>query len=420
MNVTQFLTLYIILVVLEYVIITTLSILNINSMVRNRDIIPEMFRKVFSVYKYKKAVQYNVKKEHYSILHTTISTATSLAILFSGLLGWLEGVLNGYFSNQTIIGLLFLGILSVITFVLDLPLRLYSIFVIEEEFGFNKMTLKSFVSDNIKEGLLGAILGSILLTALFTFMDRTGSYWWVWASGFFILFQLIIIIIYPNFIAPLFNKFSPLEEGELKESLDRMAQKAGFNLKEIYIMDGSRRSAHSNAYFTGIGKSKRIVLYDTLVNQLSVEELTAVLAHEIGHWKKGHIRKRLLKTFLMVPLMFFILSLLLSYNPLFVAFGLNGPSYYGLLTLVMLISSSFTFFLAPIGNHLSRKDEFEADRFAKEISDREDSPEEDLIEALFKLSSNNLGNLTPDKLYSKYHYSHPPLIERISALRSKD
>lgn len=415
MNVIQFVTLYLILVILEFITETSLTILNLGSITKNRDIVPKMFRDVISLHKYRKGIGYNVKKAHFIILSSVISTATTLTLLFSGVLGVLENFLTHYFENTTVIGLLFLGILSVVTYIIKLPLELYSTFVIEEEFGFNRMTLKSYVSDTCKQTILGVLFGGILLTAIFTFMDRTGSYWWLWASGFFILFQLVMIIIYPNFIAPIFNKFSPLEEGELKDSLERLASEAKFDLKEIYIMDGSKRSAHSNAYFTGIGKSKRIVLYDTLVKQLTTKELTAVLAHEIGHWKRGHIKKRLLKSFFMVPAMFFILSLLLNFEPMFLAFGLSGTSYYGLILITMLISSSFTFFLTPIGNHLSRKDEFEADRFAKEMT----KSGEDLIGALLKLSSKNLGNLTPHPLYSKYHYSHPPLLERIEALQAE-
>lgn len=415
MNQTQFFILYIILFTLEFITIYTLTVLNIGSVLKNRNSIPEIFKDFITIENYSNSIKYTLKKEHFSLLRLIISTASTLTLLFSGFLGYLEEILISVISNGTILGLVFIGIISIVLFIIDLPLSLYSTFVIEEEFGFNKMTLKSYLGDTVKETILSSILGVIILTALFFFMDKTGSKWWVWASIFFVSFQLILFIVYPNFIAPLFNKFTPLEDGELKDKLEQMALKAKFTLSEIYIMDGSKRSGHSNAYFTGIGKSKRIVLYDTLVEKLSVDELTAVLAHEIGHWKKGHIRKRLVVTMLFVPLVFLILSYLLDYKPLYELFSLASGTYYGLLVLIMMISGSFTFFISPLSNYISRKNEFEADNFAIEMEGNSNS----LIEALLKLSKDNLSNLTPDKLYSAYHYSHPPLIERVKNLKNK-
>lgn len=415
MNQTGFTILYISLLIIEFITLYTLTILNVGSVLKNRDSIPEVFKDIITKENYIKSVDYTIKKEHFSILRMVFSTAITVTILFSGLLGSIETLLMGLFVNKTLLGLSYLALISVILSLTDQPFSLYSTFVIEEEFGFNKMSIKSYIGDMVKQIVLSVILGGIILTALFMFMDKTGSTWWIWASAFFIGFQLLLVLIYPNFIAPIFNKFSPLDDGELKENLEAMASKAEFSLTGIFVMDGSKRSGHSNAYFTGIGKSKRIVLYDTLVEKLTVDELCGVLAHEIGHWKKGHIRKRLLLTLVSVPLSFFILSLLLNFNPLFETFNMLPGTYHGLLVLIMMISSSFTFFFTPISNHMSRKHEFEADFFAKEIRGESES----LIQALFKLSKDNLSNLTPDRHYSAFHYSHPPVIERVKNLIDK-
>lgn len=414
MNQQTFIFLYISLLVIEFITLYTLTILNIGTVLKNKNTIPSLFINLISAENYTKSVNYTIKKEHFSILRMIISTTVTVTILFSGLLGNIELFLMTLFTNKILLGLSFIGIITLITSIIDLPFQLYSTFVIEEEYGFNKMTLKSYISDTIKQIIFAIIIGTILITGLFLFMDKTGSIWWLWASIFFISFQLLLIIIYPNFIAPIFNKFSPLEDGELKDTLEAMANKAHFALSGIFVMDGSKRSGHSNAYFTGLGKNRRIVLYDTLVENLTIEELCSVLAHEIGHWKKGHIKKRLFFTMLTVPLAFFILSIILGFNPLYDSFNMISGTYHGLIVLIMMISGTFTFYFAPISNHISRKHEFEADNFAKEIRGEGKS----LISALLKLSKDNLSNLTPNKLYSAFHYSHPPVTERLENLES--
>ncbi|MBN2616866.1 MAG: M48 family metallopeptidase [Spirochaetales bacterium] len=409
MNQTQFIFLYLSLFTIEFIILITLTILNINSILKNRKTIPQEVTSIINLEQYGKSINYSIRKEHFSILHLVLSSLTTLLILFSGTLGTIESIILSITANKILVGLSFVAVISILLYIVNLPLTLYSTFVIEEEFGFNKMTLKSFVSDSVKEGLLGIIIGSIVLTVLFIFMEKTGDSWWIWTTVFFIIFQLLLTIIYPIFIAPIFNKFSPLEDGELKDGVNKLSQKAKFNIKGIFIMDGSKRSNHSNAYFTGFGKSKRVVLYDTLVDKLSIEQLLAVLAHEFGHWKKGHIKKRIALSFVTLPAVFFILSLLLHYNPLYSSFGLQAGSYHGLIILISMISGSFTFFISPLSNKFSRKHEFEADNFAIELMEESES----LKEALLQLSKENLSNLTPDRLYSAYHYSHPPLLERL-------
>ncbi len=412
MNQLGFTILYIALLTLEFLTVFTLTSLNINSVIKNRESIPLLFQSLISKESYSKSIKYTLRKEHFSILRLIFSTLFSVIILFSGFLGKIESVLSSYISNSTIYGILFIGIITFILSISEIPFSIYSTFVIEEEFGFNKMSIKSYISDTIKQTVLTVFLGGIILFALFMFIEKTGSIWWLLASTFFILFQLLLVVIYPTFIAPIFNKFTPLEDGELKTELEKMATEAKFSLTGIFVMDGSKRSGHSNAYFTGIGKTKRIVLYDTLIENLTVQELCGVLAHEIGHWKMGHITKKITLTFLTIPVTFFIISLLIGFQPLFTTFGLQPGTYYGLITLIMMISSSFTFFLTPLSNKLSRKHEFEADDFAKKIRGESDS----LINALLKLSKDNLSNLTPDIYYSTYYYSHPPVSERVKKL----
>jgi STE24 endopeptidase len=245
-------------------------------------------------------------------------------------------------------------------------------------------------------------------------MEATGSYWWIWTFFFVAGFQLLIVIVYPTLIAPLFNKFEPLPKGELRNQILDLAEQVGFKTNGIFSMDGSKRSAHSNAYFTGIGKAKRIVLFDTLIVQMTLEQGLAVLAHEMGHYKMKHIRRMLI---LQTVFLFFglsILSLLVNYRPFFTAFGLDNPSNYGALVLFSLLSGPFVFFLGPLTNALSRKHEYEADRFAVETVHNARPMEE----ALVNLTVKNLSNLTPHPWYSAYHYSHPTPAERIGAIRA--
>jgi STE24 endopeptidase len=245
-------------------------------------------------------------------------------------------------------------------------------------------------------------------------MEATGSYWWIWTFFFISVFQLVMVIIYPTLIAPLFNRFEPLPEGELRNQILRLADQVGFKTNGIFSMDGSKRSSHSNAYFTGIGKAKRIVLFDTLIEQMTIDQGLAVLAHEMGHYKRKHIRRMLIVQTVFLFAGLYCLSLLVNYRPFFTAFGLDHPSNYAALVLFSLLSGPFVFFLGPLLNALSRKHEYEADRFAIETLHNARPMEE----ALVNLTVKNLSNLTPHPWYSAYHYSHPTPTERISAIRA--
>jgi STE24 endopeptidase len=294
----------------------------------------------------------------------------------------------------------------------SLPSDLYSTFGIESRFGFNKTTLSLYFLDKLKGLILGIMIGGPFLYVVLWLMQATGEYWWIWAFVFIAMFQLLMIIIFPTFIAPWFNKFEPLPSGELRDRIMALAKQIGFKASGIFVMDGSKRSAHSNAYFTGIGKAKRIVLFDTLIEQMTIDQGLAVLAHEMGHYKMKHIRRMMLVQSVILFVGLYFLGRLVNYEPVFTAFGLQ-PSNHAALVLFSLISGPFTFYLGPLVNLLSRKHEYEADRFAA-ITLGNGKPME---EALINLTVKNLSNLTPHPWYSAYHYSHPTPTERIGAIR---
>ncbi len=317
---------------------------------------------------------------------------------------------------------LFMIISSIPGEILSIPFSLYREFVVEKKFGFSKMTFKLWIIDNLKEGILSIILSALLTIVASIFFVKCPSSWWFILAAVLICFTFIMQIIYPKFIAPLFNKFSPLEEGELKEKLSVLLQKTGFVSDGIFIMDASKRSGHSNAYFTGFGKSKRIVLFDTLTKTLTADELVAVLGHELGHFKLKHILKRLIFTIPLEFVLLFALYKLAQFTDLYTGFGfanitaqnVSSVQFIGLF-LAILIYGSISEIISPITNIFSRKDEYEADKFSVEHCNNK----EDLISALIKLNSDNLSELLPPKLYVFWNFSHPTLIERIAALKKK-
>jgi len=378
--------------------------------------IPDFFCHTLSREAYENSVRYTLAKGQFQRWSEIYSRFWTLVILFSGVLGWLDdfsGRLAGPFGLRPYgHGVLFCFAVGFILALASLPADLYSTFGLEAKFGFNKTTLKLYLADKCKGAILGLVIGVPFLFVVLWLMQATGGYWWLWAFFFITGFQLLMIVIFPTLIAPWFNKFEPLKEGDFRDRILALADQVGFKTSGIYSMDGSKRSAHSNAYFTGIGKSKRIVLFDTLIEQMTADQGLAVLAHEMGHYKMKHIRRMLMvqTAFLFVGL--YILSLLLDYPPLFVAFGLK-PSPHAALVLFSLLSGPFTFYLGPLMNLLSRKHEYEADRFAA-ITLRDGKPME---EALINLTVKNLANLTPHPWYSAYHYSHPTPTERIEAIR---
>jgi STE24 endopeptidase len=403
---------YLVLFFLELGWETCLSVLNIRRIQQNRGKIPDGFAGYVEEETYHRAVLYNLERGRLSIVSHIFSSFTVLVLIFSGALGYLDALVRGMGLNPYCTGILFIFAVSLIFYFFSLPFSLYSHFVIEERYGFNKMTPAVFVKDALKGLVLSALVSAPLLLALFWFMDTAGNLWWIIAFAFTAAFQIFISLLYPLVIAPFFNKFTPLEEGSLKEKISALAQRLSFGVKGVFVMDGSRRSHHSNAYFTGIGRLKRIVLFDTLLASLSEGEILAVLAHEIGHEKKKHIYRRLAASFVMLFAAFFILNLLYRREPLFAAFGFSAVSYQAVIVILSFCSGPFSFFLTPLFTSASRRHEYEADRFAGAAGFARE-----LEDALLRLGRDNLTNLTPHPLYSFYHYSHPTLAERIAAIR---
>jgi STE24 endopeptidase len=379
--------------------------------------IPDFFRGNIDPVAYDKSVHYTLAKGRFQRWAEPYSALLALFILFGGVLSFLDRFAGGVAQRWAPVpyasAILFCFAVGLVFSVARLPLDLYSTFGLETHFGFNKTTAKVYIMDRLKGILLGVLIGVPFLWGVFALMEKTGHYWWICVFIFIAGFQLLLLIIYPMIIAPLFNNFEPLKTGELRERILDLAGQVGFKASGIFLMDGSRRSAHSNAYFTGIGKAKRIVLFDTLISQMSVEQTVAVLAHEMGHYKMKHIRRMLVIQLAVLFVGLSVLSRLVNYQPFFAAFGVDQPSNHVALVLFTLVSGPFTFYLGPLMNFLSRKHEYEADRFAANVL-RDGCPME---QALIKLTVENLSNLTPDPWYSAYHYSHPTTAERISAIR---
>ena len=378
--------------------------------------IPDVFRGKIRADEYEKSVEYTLAKGRFERWAEIYGRLITLAVLFSGLLAWMDRVAGGFAERFSLElyghGILFCLGIGLIFSIAGLPTGLYSTFGLESKFGFNKTTIGLYITDRIKALVLGLVIGVPFILVILWLMDAMGRFWWIWAFVFISGFQLLMIVIFPTFIAPWFNKYEPLKEGELRDRILALAQQIGFKTSGIYSMDGSKRSAHSNAFFTGIGKAKRIVLFDTLIEQMTVDQGVAVLAHEMGHYKMKHIRRMLTVQTVFLFAGLYVLSLLVDYPPLFAAFGLT-PSNHAALVLFSLLSGPATFFLGPLINFLSRKHEYEADCFAA-LTLRDGKPME---EALVNLTIKNLSNLTPHPWYSAYHYSHPTPVERIDAIR---
>ena len=411
------LTLFLALFTLEFLIEFGLNELNLRHVRACWDTkkLPKIFTGKITADEYDKSVQYTLAKGRFQRWSTVYDRLITLVILFA-MLAALDRFagnlaqsfpLRGY--SQGIIFCLTVGLVFITT---SLPTDLYSTFGLEAKFGFNKTTVGLFVADKLKALILGLLIGVPFLFVVLWLMQATGDYWWLWAVAFISAFQLLMIVIFPTFIAPWFNKFEPLQEGEFRERILALANQIGFTTSGIFTMDGSKRSAHSNAYFTGIGKAKRIVLFDTLIEQMTMAQGLAVLAHEMGHYKMKHIRRMLLVQTVFLFVGIYLLSWLINAPWFFSAFGLT-PSNHAALVLFSIVSGPATFYLGPLMNRLSRQHEYEADRFAAKTLG-EGKPME---EALINLTVKNLSNLNPHPWYSAYHYSHPTPAERISAIR---
>jgi len=381
--------------------------------------VPSAFRGIIDESTYRRSVDYTLAKGRFGNVADVFDTILLIAVLFSGLLPWAFNVFAAQFGTSvwTMAALLFaIGIALAIP---GWPFDWYAQFKLEDRFGFNTTTMKTWLLDRVKGLLLAALLGYPLLVLVLKVIEWTGPNWWLWAWGIVVAFQLVLMLVAPALIMPLFNKFTPLPDGTLRERLFALAKRTGFPTRSIDVMDGSKRSRHSNAFFTGFGRFRKIVLFDTLVAQLAEPELEAVLAHEIGHYKKRHVVKLLCVSVVSLLVAFAAVAWLARQDWFYRAFGFEPQNSFSpsaivpAMLLFALLAGTISFWLTPLINIWSRKFEYEADAFARRTMNEAES----LIGALRKLNEKNLSNLTPHPLYSGFYYSHPTLLERERALR---
>lgn len=376
--------------------------------------LPRELEGIYDAAKYKKSQEYERVKTRFSMVASTFSLVAMLLMLFFGGFAWLDDFVRSYTSNVILMVLLFFGILGLAADILSTPFSVYSTFVIEERFGFNRTTPKTFILDKLKGWLLSAVIGGGLLSLIVWIYQVSGGWFWLIAWAAIGLFTIFMTMFYSNLIVPLFNKQVPLEEGSLRAAIEAFASKVGFKLKNIFVMDGSKRSSKANAYFTGLGARKRIVLFDTLIKDHTDEELVSILAHETGHYKRKHTLTGTAISLLQTGIMLYILSLFIGNPVLSQALGASEGSFHLGILAFGLLYSPISLILGLFMNMLSRKNEFEADRYAAENYDADP-----LQEALKKLSINHLSNLRPHPAYVFFYYSHPPLLERLRALRAE-
>ena len=376
--------------------------------------LPKEFENIFDDKTYRKSQDYIKAKTKMGKFEETFFLIITIFFWFAGGFNSLDTVVRNWNLHIILTGLLYIGILALIRGILSLPFSIYSTFVIEEKYEFNKTTVKTFILDLIKTAVLGILIGGTLVGGILALFEYAGTSAWFFCWITVSFFTLFIQYIAPTWIMPLFNKFTPLENGELRKAIISYAHSQNFPLEGVYQMDGSKRSTKSNAFFTGFGKNKRIVLFDTLILKHSINELIAILAHEVGHYKKHHILKGTIISILHSGIMFYLLSIFITHKGLFDAFYMQNESIYTGILFFGLLFVPIEFLLSLIFNAISRRNEFNADKFAIETTKNND----DFINALKKLAKDNLVNLTPHPFYVKMHYSHPSVLERIETIKS--
>jgi STE24 endopeptidase len=381
----------------------------------HRGRVPEQFAGTIALTAHQRAADYTVERTRLTMLEVVVSAAVLIGLTLLGGVETLNLAITGSLGHGYAGQIALVAVVVAITSAVDLPFDYYRQFVIEERFGFNRMGKRIFFADRAKGVVLGAAFGLPLLFVVLWLMNQAGSFWWLWTWIVWVAFQMLVLVLYPSFIAPLFNKFEPLKDEALKNRIEALMKRCGFAAKGLFVMDGSRRSAHGNAYFTGFGAAKRIVFFDTLLARLSGGEIEAVLAHELGHFKRRHVIKRMVVTFAISLVMLALLGWLSQrvwfYEGLGVQPSLAGGNSGLALVLFFLALPVFIFFVTPLGSLSSRKHEFEADAFAASQTDAHD-----LVNALVKLYEDNASTLTPDPLYTAFYYSHPPASQRIDRL----
>jgi len=406
-------TVFILLIVIllfGYLLERILDTLNLKHTVPE---LPDELANVYDPEEYRKSQLYKRDNTRFSFFTSSLGTAVLMVVFFLGGFGWLEDQLSGITSSYILFVFIFFGVIALAGDILSTPFSLYETFVIEERYGFNRTDLKTFFLDKLKGWLLALVIGGGLLALITWIYQLTGQWFWLLALGVVTFFSIFMTMFYSNLIVPLFNKQIPLEEGSLRRKIESFAESVGFRLKNIYVMDGSKRSSKANAYFTGLGPKKRIVLFDTLINDLEEEEIVAVLAHEVGHYKKRHTTTGLILSVIQTGITLYLFSLFVGEKSLALALGGDQASFHlGLIAFGVLYAPISTL-IGIAFNLYSRHIEYQADHYAGENYE-----EHSLISALKKLSKNNLSNLTPHPAYVFVHYSHPPLLKRIRSLKN--
>ena len=398
--------------IVEYLLSTISSVLNMNSITST---IPDGFQEFYDDKKYSKSQEYLKDKTKLGLYSSTFSVILTLIVIHFGLFGFLDEFVRSNSTHYIISGLLFFGILFLINDILNIPFSLYSIFVVEEKYGFNKTSIHTFIADKCKGYGLTIVFGSAIMVPVFYFFNTfQDNGWWI-AWALITAFMIAVQPLFVHVIAPMFNKFTPLEEGDLKTAIEEFANKVGFPIGRIDVMDGSKRSAHSNAYFSGFGKSRRIALFDTLLDKHSTEEIVSVVAHEIGHYKKKHIITGTVLGVIETGIMLFIFNLFMNDSDLFAVFSVDTVSIYCGLVFFSMLYSPISMVTSIFTTAMSRKNEFEADAYALETTQKP----EPLISMLKGLSASNLSHLTPHPLMVFLSYSHPPVVDRIAAVQLK-
>jgi len=394
----------------EFILATVLNYLNAK---RFKDPIPKDLEDVYNKEEYEKAQAYKLTNYKFGILTSIFSLVLILGFLIFGGFAWVDQVAQNVTDNSILQALIFFGIIMLGSDFFNIPFSYYQTFVIEEKFGFNKTTLKTFVVDKLKQWAMTIIIGGGILALVIWFFQWAGANFWLYTWAVVIIFTLFMNLFYSKLIVPLFNKQEPLETGSLKEKIENYAANVGFDLQHIFVINGSKRSTKANAYFSGFGKEKRVTLYDTLINDLEEEEIVAVLAHEIGHYKRKHIIFNLATSILLTGFMLLLLSLFINNPEISLAIGVDRPSFHAALIGFGILYSPVSEITGLLMNYFSRKFEFQADDYAKDTY-----AAMPLITSLKKLSKNSLSNLTPHPAYVFMHYSHPPLIDRIRNLKA--
>lgn len=375
--------------------------------------IPDELKDVYDEKEYEKSQQYKKVNYRFSLLSSTVMFVATLLFFFLDGFAFVDGIARGFTDDSILVALVFFGIIFIASDLLSTPFSYYDTFVIEEKFGFNKSTKKLFFADKLKGLVLGALLGGGILALIIWFYESTGKDFWIYGWIMITVFTVFMNMFYAKLIVPIFNKQTPLEEGSLRDKIEAYAQKVGFQLDNIFVIDGSKRSSKANAYFSGFGKEKRITLFDTLINDLNDEEIVAVLAHEVGHYKRKHIIVNLLSSILLTGFTLWLLSLFIGSPLLSQALGVEVPSFHIGLIAFFILYSPISTSTGLVMNYLSRVFEYQADNYAKATY-----AGEPLISSLKKLSKNNLSNLTPHPWYVFIHYSHPTLLQRFRNLKA--